>query len=91
MKKAISMSTKELSRAEIIMKVKEKAVSQSQAAEILCISVRQVKRLVKRYRDEGPQGLIPNAIQKWGIFEVKRLRFELGEAGAEGAIYLKTK
>ena len=34
---------------------------------------------------------IPNAIQKWGIFEVKRLRFELGEAGAEGAIYLKTK
>ena len=58
MKGDISMSINELSRLEIIIKVTEKKLKQSKAADILDISISQIKRLVKRYRIEGPTGLI---------------------------------
>ena len=54
----ISMTSKELTRLEIIQKVKNKALKQSQAAEYLDLSLVQVKRLCKRYQEEGPKGLI---------------------------------
>jgi hypothetical protein len=38
----ITMSTKELDRAEVLSKVKEKVLLQPQAADILGISSRQV-------------------------------------------------
>jgi len=58
MKGDISMSINELSRLEIIIKVVEKKTKQSEAADILAISLSQVKRLVKRYRVKGATGLI---------------------------------
>ncbi|MHB8135753.1 MAG: ISNCY family transposase [Anaerolineaceae bacterium] len=54
----ITMSTKEISRKEMMDKLIEKRINQKAAAAGLRISVRQVKRLVKRFREEGIAGLI---------------------------------
>lgn len=54
----VAMSKEELSRLEIMQRLDEKRMRQGTAAEILGISVRQVKRLMRAYRREGAQGLI---------------------------------
>jgi transposase len=54
----LKMSTKELNRLEIMNKLDEKRMSQREAAHVLSISVRQVKRLLRAYREHGAQGLI---------------------------------
>lgn len=57
-KEIISMSLKELDRLQIIPDSVSCQITQEQAADRIGISIRQVKRLVQRYRIEGPQGLI---------------------------------
>ena len=57
-KGGIYMSMNELSRIDLIIKVIEKSVTQSEVADTLSVSTRQVKRLVKKYRSEGAKGLI---------------------------------
>lgn len=64
------MSKKEINRLEILEKVKTKQMTQSAlyrvqrvAAEILKISMRQVKRLAKAYREQGAAGLVS---KRWG-------------------------
>jgi len=52
------MSSKELSRLEVMQKLEEKRMRQKEAARILGVSVRHVKRLLKNYRREGAQGLV---------------------------------
>jgi transposase len=52
------MSTKELSRLEVIQRLDEKRLAQKEAAEMLGVSVRQVKRLIKSYRAVGASGLV---------------------------------
>lgn len=54
----IIMSIKETKYAEIISRVVAREIKQSQAAEILEMSIRQIKRLCKRYKENGLQGLI---------------------------------
>jgi transposase len=54
----VNMSTKEISRLEVIQKVKEKRMSQKEAGVILGLGVRQIKRLLKKYRQQGAAGLI---------------------------------
>jgi len=54
----ISMSTKEISRLEVIQKVKDKRMSQKEAGTILHLGVRQIKRLLKKYKKQGAVGLI---------------------------------
>jgi len=54
----LSMSTKELSRLEVMQRLSNKQMSQKEAGEILQISTRQIKRLLKRYRKQGAAGLI---------------------------------
>ena len=58
MDKILQMSTKELNRLEIMQKLEEKRMRQKEAARILSLSIRQVKRLLKSYRRDGAQGLI---------------------------------
>ena len=58
MDQILQMSTKELSRLEIIQKLEEKRMRQQEAARILGVSVRHIKRLLKNYRREGAHGLI---------------------------------
>ena len=54
----VAMSKEELRRLEILQKVDEKRMRQQSAAEILGLSVRQVKRLMRAYRREGAKGLV---------------------------------
>ena len=52
------MSAKERERHRVIEAVLEKRLKQVQAAERLRLTVRQVKRLVRAYRQEGVTGLV---------------------------------
>ena len=54
----LPMSQRELTRLEVIQRVKRKTLKQRQAAELLSISMRQVKRLCKAYQASGAIGLI---------------------------------
>jgi transposase len=52
------MSTQELGRVQVIQQVVKQQLKQRQAAEQLGVSVRQIKRLKKAYRQFGAKGLI---------------------------------
>ena len=52
------MSQKEIKRLQIIQKVLGKEINQQEAAEILRICDRQVRRIVKRVRAEGEKGIV---------------------------------
>jgi transposase len=52
------MSTKELSRLEVMHRLAEGRMSQREAGSVLGVSVRQVKRVLRAYRREGAQGLV---------------------------------
>lgn len=54
----ITMSHQELDRLSVIRSVSEKRLRQHEAAVRLGLSVRQVRRLVRRYRELGPSGLV---------------------------------
>ena len=58
METLLQMSTKELSRLEVMQRLAEKQMSQKEAGKILHLGVRQIKRLLKRYREHGAAGLI---------------------------------
>jgi len=58
METLIEMSTKELSRLEVMQRLAKKQMSQKEAGEILQIGTRQIKRLLKRYRKQGAAGLV---------------------------------
>ncbi len=48
----------ELRRLHVIRKVLERVIKQVEAAEILSLSGRQIRRIVKRIRSEGSKGII---------------------------------
>lgn len=52
------MSQRELSRLEIVQRVKRKSLKQREAAELLGLTKRQIKRLCKLYEEGGASGLI---------------------------------
>ncbi len=54
----LSMSKEELSCLEVMERLQEKRMVQRTAAEILGVSVRQVKRLLCAYRRDGAAGLV---------------------------------
>jgi hypothetical protein len=49
---------KELKRLHVIQKVLERVIKQVEAAEILFLSSRQMRRIIKRIRIEGDRGVI---------------------------------
>src|SRR5229473_2007826 len=51
------MSARELTRVEVLSRVKAGTLSLGSAATLLAVSYRQAKRLVRRYRAEGAKGL----------------------------------
>ena len=53
-----TLSMEEADRAVVMGQVAEKRLRQREAAERLGVSVRQVKRLLARYRERGPGGLV---------------------------------
>jgi len=54
----LKMSPKELSRLEVMQRLSEKRLSQKEAAGVLGVSMRQVKRLLRAYRADGARGLV---------------------------------
>jgi transposase len=54
----VTMSKEELNRLEVMGHLQEKRMGQRAAAEILGVSVRQVKRLLRAFRREGAAGLV---------------------------------
>jgi transposase len=52
------MSNREITRLEIMQRLKEKRLTQKEAAGMMGISTRQVKRLWRAYRKKGAQGLV---------------------------------
>jgi transposase len=52
------MSAKELNKLEVMQRLEEKRLTQKEAAEMLGVSVRQIKRLLNRYRRAGASGLV---------------------------------
>jgi predicted XRE-type DNA-binding protein len=58
METLINMSTKELSGLEVMQRLSEERMRQKEAGEILHLSTRQIKRLLKRYVKHGAAGLI---------------------------------
>jgi len=57
MEALITMSNRELNRIEVLQKLKDKRLTQSTAATLLNLSLRQVKRLHKVYMSQGSAGL----------------------------------
>ena len=54
----LTMSTGELGRLEVISRVVERRMTQRRAADQLKLSVRQVERLCRAFRDHGAAGLV---------------------------------
>jgi transposase len=57
MDELLPMSPKEITRLEVMQRLKDKRVRQKEAALLLGVSVRQVKRLWRKYRKKGAKGL----------------------------------
>ena len=58
MDELLTMSKQEITRLEVMQRLKEKRLKQKEAAGMLGISVRQVKRLYRPYRKKGAEGLV---------------------------------
>jgi transposase len=58
MDKLLEMSAKELTRLEVMQRISRKQMSQTEAGRLLSLSVRQIKRLLKAYRQNGATGLV---------------------------------
>ena len=58
MDKLLTMSKTELTRIEIMQRLKEKRLTQKEASRMLGLSTRQVKRIWRTYKRAGAQGLI---------------------------------
>ena len=54
----LTMSAKELNRLEILGRALERRLTQAQAADQLGLGIRQVERLCRKLRVEGPRGLV---------------------------------
>src|SRR4030066_1789334 len=77
MDQLLTMSKREITRMEVMQRLKDKRLRQHEASRMLGISVRQVKRLFRAYKACGPSGLVsrrrgkpsnyqldPNTVQK---------------------------
>src|SRR5664280_1594143 len=73
----LTMSTSEMSRVEVMGRLQEKRLTQKEAARILGVSQRQVKRLWKQYREKGASGLVS---KRRGKPSNNRLAAETGQA-----------
>ena len=58
MDKLLTMSNQEITRLEVMQRLKEKRLAQKEAARMLKLSVRQIKRLFRAYEAQGAKGLI---------------------------------
>jgi transposase len=58
MDELLTMSNQEITRLEAMQRIKDKRLTQKEAARMLKLSERQIKRLYKAYKAKGAKGLI---------------------------------
>jgi len=58
MDKLLAMSNREITRLEAMQRIKDKRLTQKEAARMLNLSVRQIKRLYRAYKAQGARGLV---------------------------------
>jgi hypothetical protein len=58
MREVICMNHRELTRLEILQRIDDRRLNQTQAATMLGMSPRQMRRLVRSYQAKGPKGLV---------------------------------
>ena len=66
MRGLICMSHRELTRLEILQRIEDRRLNQTQAATMLGMTPRQMRRLVRSYRAQGPEGLVSKKRGKIG-------------------------
>lgn len=77
MKGRIYMNDDEIHRIEIIKKVQGKEIKVSKAAKLLDLSPRQVGRLRKAFKENGPKGLVSKKLGSKGNNQVAKKQKEL--------------
>jgi transposase len=80
MDKLLTMSKKELNRLEVMQRLDEKRLMQKEAAEMLGVSERQIRRLLRRYRQAGASGLVS---QRRGKASNHQLSVEIKQKGLD--------
>ena len=58
MDELLTMSHKEITRLETMQRIKDKRMTQKEAARMLNLSIRQIKRLFRAYKAQGAKGLV---------------------------------
>src|SRR5512139_1237568 len=58
MDELLTMSNREITRLEAMQRIKNKRLTQKEAARMLSLSVRQIKRLYRAYKAQGARGLV---------------------------------
>jgi transposase len=58
MDELLIMSNREITRLEAMQRIKDKRLTQKEAARMLSLSVRQIKRLYRAYKAQGARGLV---------------------------------
>ena len=74
------MSKKELTRLEVMKRIEEKRLKQKEAAGMLGVSERHIRRLLRAYRQEGERGLIS---KRRGQPSNHRLKVEVKQAAID--------
>jgi len=54
----ISMTQKEINRTVVIKQISDRKTTQIEAAKILNLGDRQIRRIYKRYKEEGAKGMV---------------------------------
>lgn len=72
----IAMSVREIDRYDIIRRLIRKEIKQGKAAELLHLSVRQVKRLKRRVKCSGAKGLIHGSRGKPGNRRLSHAQYQ---------------
>jgi transposase len=71
------MSSKELKRLGVLAHVEKEALNLIHAAEILGLSYRQAKRIWRRYREEGAEGLQHRSVGRLSPVVIGHKRFDV--------------
>ena len=58
MDELLTMSNREITRLEAMQRIKDKRLTQKEAARMLSLSVRQIKRMYRAYKAQGARGLV---------------------------------
>ena len=58
MNKRVTFSMNEIKRVYVMQQIEDKQLTGSQAAELLDLSLRQIRRLIAKYREQGAPGLV---------------------------------